>query len=202
MHRIPRIWVMVADRRLMRIFSKKGDSISLIAEIRPQRITPGTMPNQSTEKQPILALVDSETGEIRTHVVADVSGHTLRKVIAEHVDMANSDLQTDESTSYRQIGPEFRSHEKVNHSAGEYVRGNVTTNKLENYFSQLKRSIDGTHHHVSVEHLPRYLAEFDFRYSTCKMADAERLQMMVDRSAGRRLTYQPLKSARQRDAAG
>jgi hypothetical protein len=50
----------------------------------------------------------------------------------------------------------------VNHSIGEYMRGNVFTNQAEYYFSQLKRSIDGTHHHVSREHLPRYLAEFDF----------------------------------------
>src|SRR5271163_4769056 len=41
----------------------------------------------------------------------------------------------------------------------------------EGYFSQLKRSLDGTYHHVSVEHLPRYLAEFEYRYSTCKMSD-------------------------------
>jgi hypothetical protein len=81
----------------------------------------------------------------------------------------------------------------VNHKAGEYVKSGAGTNAAENYFSQLKRSIDGTYHHVSREHLPRYLAEFDFRYSTCKMSDGERLQKMVDQSAGKRLTYRPLK---------
>lgn len=59
-------------------------------------------------------------------------------------------------------------------------------------FSQLKRSIDGTHHHVSAEHLPRYLAEFDFRYSTRKLDDSARLQRMVDQAEGRRLSYKPL----------
>ncbi len=63
---------------------------------------------------------------------------------------------------------------------------------LESYFSQLKRSIDGTHHHVSVRHLPRYLAEFDFRFTTRKLADSNRLQRMVDQADGRRLTYRPL----------
>ena len=53
-------------------------------------------------------------------------------------------------------------------AAGEYVRGDVSTNPAEGYFSQLKRSLDGTHHHVSVEHLERYLAEFDFMYSWCR----------------------------------
>jgi len=58
------------------------------------------------------------------------------------------------------------------------VRGDVSTNQAENFFSQLKRSIDGTHHHVSVEHLGRYLAEFDFRYSTRGVSDTERMAMV------------------------
>jgi len=163
------------------------------AELKPERMKPGEpRANQKTDKQPILSLVDTETGEVRTHVVADVTGHSLRKVIAEQVDMANSDLHTDKSGSYYHIGPEFRSHEAVDHSAGEYVRGVVSTNRLESYFAQLKRSIDGTHHHVSRTHLPRYLAEFDFRFLTNKLSDGERLQVMVDRAAGRRLSYRPL----------
>jgi hypothetical protein len=65
----------------------------------------------------------------------------------------------------------------------------VTTNAAETYFSQLKRSLDGTHHSVSVEHLDRYLAEFDFRHSTCKDSDTERMSMLVGRVGGRRLMY-------------
>jgi hypothetical protein len=68
----------------------------------------------------------------------------------------------------------------------------VTTNRLESFFAQLKRSIDGTHHHLSRTHLHRYLAEFDFRYSTREMTDPQRLQTMVDRVLGRRLSYKPL----------
>ena len=68
----------------------------------------------------------------------------------------------------------------------------MSTNRGESYFAQLKRSIDGTHHHVSEDHLHRYLAEFDFRYSTCKMHDSPRLEPMVNRAAGRRLSYKPL----------
>jgi hypothetical protein len=69
------------------------------------------------------------------------------------------------------------------------VRGDVTTNHAETYFSQLKRSLDGTHHSVSREHLDRYLAEFDFRYTTCKDSDVERMSTIIDRTGGRRLTY-------------
>ena len=62
-------------------------------------------------------------------------------------------------------------------------------NRLEGFFSQLKRSIDGTHHHVSTEHLQRYLTEFDFRYSTCKMTDKNRMETIVRSADGKRLSY-------------
>lgn len=67
--------------------------------------------------------------------------------------------------------------------------GDVSTNQAESYFSQLKRSIDGTHHHVSREHLARYLAEFDYRYSTRKLSDTERMAMLGRQTGGRRLAY-------------
>jgi hypothetical protein len=84
-----------------------------------------------------------------------VTGATLRKVIADHVNMPASDLHTDSAKYYQTLGAEFASHQAVNHEAGEYVHGQVSTNQAENFFSQLKRSIDGTHHHVSKTHLPR-----------------------------------------------
>jgi transposase-like protein len=146
----------------------------------------------STEKTPVLSLVNVETGEIRSQVMPSVTARTLRRVIREEVDTAQSDLQTDQATYYLTLGRLFKSHQSVNHSTGEYVRGNVTTNRAEGYFAQLKRSINGTHHHVSKEHLHRYLAEFDFRYCTCKLDDSARLQRMVTQSAGRRLSYKPL----------
>jgi len=106
--------------------------------------------------------------------------------------MAGSVLHTDSASHYREMGKEFVAHETVDHKAGEYVRGNVTTNHAEGYFSQLKRSIDGTHHHVSRGHLPRYLAEFDYRYTTRKSNDGQRMADLVGRVGGRRLAYKPL----------
>jgi ISXO2-like transposase domain len=63
------------------------------------------------------------------------------------------------------VGKELPKHLTINHSIGEYVRGDVHTNTIEGYFSILKRGIIGTYHHVSPQHLKRYLAEFDFRYN-------------------------------------
>jgi hypothetical protein len=66
-------------------------------------------------------------------------------------------LNTDEGIHYKTVSPTLNEHHRVNHSQGEYVRGDVSTNQAENFFSQLKRSIDGTHNHVLVDHLHRYV---------------------------------------------
>jgi hypothetical protein len=81
----------------------------------------------------------------------------------------------------------------VNHSIGEYVRGDIHTNTVEGYFSIFKRGIYGTYHHVSQQHLKRYLAEFDFRYNeriALGITDAERAVKAVRGTVGKRLTYQ------------
>jgi len=142
-----------------------------------------------TDKTPVLALVSRETGEVRSRVVADVRGSSLRRVIAEHVNAESTHLHTDSAASYVKIAADFAGHSTVDHYAGEYVRGDVSTNQAENYFAQLKRSIDGTHHHVSREHLDRYLSEFDFRYSTRGVSDTERMRMLGRQTGGKRLTY-------------
>jgi transposase-like protein len=142
-----------------------------------------------TDKQPVVALISRETGEVRSQAVLDVSRENLRAVLVENVDPAETHLHTDAAKPYRRMAGEFKEHSYVNHTEGEYVRGDVSTNQAESFFSQLKRSIDGTHHRVSREHLARYLAEFDFRFSTCKESDSERMRRLLGRVQGRRLRY-------------
>jgi len=158
---------------------------------KPSR-APQSWNHVATDKTAVVALVNRESGEVRSEVVPNVRGASLRKVIEENVDMGSTVLNTDSHLAYRPIGADMPGHGMVNHQAGEYVRDGITTNEAEGYFSQLKRSIDGTHHHVSVEHLPRYLAEFDYRYTTNKVTDSQRMADLMGRTAGRRLTYRPL----------
>jgi transposase-like protein len=142
-----------------------------------------------TDKTPVMALVSHETGEIVTKVVPNVTGGNLAAALRGEVDVERVVLHTDEGAHYKTLPLREGQHFTVNHSAGEYVRGDVSTNQAENFFSQLKRSIDGTHHHVSVPHLDRYLAEFSFRYSYRTESDADRMARLVGQSGGKRLTY-------------
>jgi transposase-like protein len=145
-----------------------------------------------TDKQPVLSLVNTETGEVRSHVVRDVTADTIGPILRGEIDTVNTVLHTDRAGVYVPLGTEFADHQSVDHRAGEYVRGEVSTNAAEGYFSQLKRSIDGTHHAVSNEHLHRYLGEFDFRYTTRKISDSARMRMLALETGGRRLSYRPL----------
>jgi transposase-like protein len=143
-----------------------------------------------TDKTPIVALVSRETGEVRARVIPRITGANLFQTLVDETDPGRTELHTDDSVFYPGIGRTFfAGHESVNHSAGEYVRGDVTTNHVEGFFSQLKRSIDGTHHHVSVDHLHRYVTEFAFRYSFRKESDTERMARIFSQTGGRRLIY-------------
>ena len=142
-----------------------------------------------TDKTPVVALVSRDTGEVRTKVIPNVTGTNLRAAIRGEVEPMRTVLHTDGNWRYRRFAHEFEGHHFVDHNAGEYVRGDVSTNQAENFFSQLKRSIDGTHHHVSVHHLQRYLSEFEFRYTHRKESDTERMCRLVGRVHGRRLMY-------------
>jgi|SRR5665213_676290 len=159
----------------------------------PRRNWEGAAAGGRKEKPAVLALVDTQTGEVRSRVIPNVQASTLRKFIADNVEMGATILVTDEAHGYKQFAGEMKGHERVVHSHDEYVnpRG-FTTNMAEAYFGQLKRSINGTFHHVSEEHLARYLAQFDFLRTNCEDSDTERMRKVIDNAAGRRLTYRPL----------
>jgi transposase len=97
---------------------------------------------------------------------------------------------TDDARVYWSIGREFAGHGTTLHAAREFARpGGVHSNNAENFFSILKRGVIGTYHHWSEAHMHRYLAEFDFRYSTKDMSDKERADISLKGIGGKRLTY-------------
>jgi transposase-like protein len=143
-------------------------------------------------KEPVVALVERE-GKVRSRHVPSVNAKTLRPILAEQIDK-RTHIMTDEAAVYPAVTEGFAGHSTVNHGIEEYVRGGgfIHTNTIEGYFSIFKRGIMGTYHHVSPEHLKRYLCEFDFRYnerSALGVEDAERAAKAVAGVVGKRLTY-------------
>jgi transposase-like protein len=151
-------------------------------------------------KKAVLSLVERD-GRVASFHVANVTADELRPIIVKNANRASM-LMTDEANVYPKIGKEFASHGSVNHSAEEYARlgGFIHINTAENFFSILKRGINGTYHQVSEAHLHRYLAEFDFRYNNrvgLGVNDAERAEKAIKAMVGKRLTYRRTDEARQ-----
>lgn len=144
---------------------------------------------RGTTKQPVLALVE-RGGRVRTKVIPDVSGPTLREAICFHVD-PKSTIMTDEWRGYIGVGKLFAGgHKTVTHRRKEYVRpGGVTTNTVESFFATMKRGLIGTFHHVGRQHLHRYCNEFSFRWNNRKVNDVERAEAAIRQVGGKRLTY-------------
>lgn len=145
-------------------------------------------------KEIVFSLVERK-GAVRSHHIPSVTAKTLRPILKAQIDEA-SNLMSDDGGA--RVGREYANHQSVNHSIGEYVRGDVHTNTVEGYFSILKRGITGTYHHVSPQHLKRYLAEFDFRYnnrSALGVEDAVRSDRLIAGIVGKRLMYRDSSAA-------
>jgi transposase-like protein len=135
-------------------------------------------------KIPVFALVERD-GNVKSMPVQRVTGLNLKNIIRENV-KKSAKIMTDDFKSYNGLSKNFF-HSVVNHGKGEYVRDDVHTNTVENYFSILKRGITGVYHHVGEQHLHRYLSEFNFRYNERKIDDDERSMLALRGIEGKRL---------------
>lgn len=137
-------------------------------------------------KTPVFALVE-RGGELRARKMNTLSNYNIREEVEKYVDRSAT-LMTDEATNYKMLDKKYN-REIVNHGNGEYVRGNAHVNTLESWFALLKRGVTGTFHHVSEEHLDRYVDEFAFRYNRRDVTDGERAVMALKKVGGKRLMY-------------
>ncbi len=142
-------------------------------------------------KTAVVSLVE-RGGSVRSHVVDHVSGDGITKLLRANVDVS-ANLNTDQSPVYTAVGKEFATHDVVNHSIEEYSRDDketgrkATTNTAEGFFGNSKRSIDGTHHHISKKHAHLYFSELDYKYNTRKVTDGARTVSGIKKMEGKRL---------------
>lgn len=147
-------------------------------------------------KEKIFTMVE-RGGKVRSHHVPVVNGETLGPILKRQI-AHDAQLMTDQHGIYKSLAKKYNlAHHSVNHGIGEYVRGPLHTNTVESYFSILKRGLVGTFHHVSPEHLKRYVGEFDFRYNyrtSLDVNDDERARMILANADNKRLTYREPKT--------
>lgn len=160
-----------------------GKAANMHASVRAKKIR-GTGA-KSGNKVPVMGVVE-RGGEVRAHVVPEV---TRTVAMAHTTDMveAGAIICTDEHSAYDLLGGAGYDHHAIAHGKGEYVRASVHTNSIEGFWGQLKRSINGTFHQVSPQHLQAYVDEFAFRYNRrASISPAPIFPKLIARSGERR----------------
>jgi hypothetical protein len=120
------------------------------------------------EKEPVFGMVE-RGGRARTYHLPKLDRYNLWSKLADNISIDANALHTDDSHLYRIVPENIKKHEIVHHSSKEWVRGAVHTGTIDGYWGLLKRGIIGSFHQVSIKHLQRYLAEFQFRWN-CREA--------------------------------
>jgi transposase-like protein len=141
-------------------------------------------------KHAILTLVD-RSGEARSFHIDRANAANIMPIVRANL-ASEAKVITDDAGYYRHVDREY-THAFVIHSEGQWGRGDIHTNTIEGYFSIFKRGMRGIYQHCSEQHLHRYLAEFDFRYSNriaLGIDDTARAGKAIKGAAGKRLTYQ------------
>jgi len=148
-----------------------------------------------SEKVAVVGLLDRNARQVRASVVPNVSRETLQDAILNNIE-GKSTVYTDGHKGYSNLNTLDFVHETVNHLE-EYVRGEVHTNGIENFWSLLKRGLKGTYVAVEPFHLERYVDEQVFRFNNratkyAPMTDSDRFIVALSQIAGKRLTYAEL----------
>ena len=135
----------------------------------------------------VAGVKDRATNRVAAKVVRDTSAPTLQSFVRDHAGEA-AVVYTDEHGAYRGLPR----HEAVNHSAGEYVRGDVHTNGIEALWSMVKRAHKGVYHKLSPKHLDRYIRQFVGRHNVREADTIEQMAVVVCGLVGKRLMYRDL----------
>ena len=145
----------------------------------------GTMHTQ----QPVFGM-RQRGGNVVVQVVENRNKETLLPIIHSTIE-PNATVITDEYTAYKDLSLTY-DHSRVNHGAKEYVNGMAHTNGIENFWSHMKRGIDGIYHWVSVKHLQPYVDEFSLRFNTRQLSTSHRFDLVLSNTTNKRLTYNTL----------
>ncbi len=145
---------------------------------------------RTNNKTAVIGAVERD-GKIMVKKLDRLGAKAMREFVTTNID-DSANIHTDEFGGYNQLERLGYNHQSVRHGVGEYVRGDVHTNTIEGAWSLLKRGIIGIYHSVSPKHLHRYCVEFEYRYNTRKIKDAERFADALKKTGNTRLPYKLL----------
>ena len=133
--------------------------------------------------------VKERGGEVRAFVIKETDWRTLTRAVRNNVERG-SVVYSDTATSYNYLWGFL--HDKVNHGAKEYVRGDVYTNGIESFWAIIKRGYKGVYHKWSKKHLSRYINEYVARFNMRKLNAIDRIKISIINGFDRYLSYKEL----------
>lgn len=176
---------------------KQGHGKKYLLDEYGQSLNPAYVPTagRATKKVPVFGMLDRETRMVRAQVIPEVKRETLMNAILANIEK-KSTIYSDGLADYKPLRNMEFVHETVNH-VNEYVRGQVHTQGIENFWSLLKRGLKGTYVAVEPFHLDRYIGEQVFRYNNRAtkdnpLDDSDRFMLAMSQIVGKRLTYAEL----------
>lgn len=149
-----------------------------------------------TGKIPVIGMKEREGGRVKAFVLQNAQGHTLRKAVRENIE-PGAMLYTDENRGYVHLGDKYGGeykHQRVRHSAKQYVDGMAHTNSIESVWAVIKRGFKGIYHHWDMKHCQRYIDEFTFRLNegNCEIDTIDRIKSLFNAMYGKRIKYKEL----------
>lgn len=141
------------------------------------------------DKAPVLGILQ-RNGRVVVKPVPNTQKKTIQPILRRHI-VIGATVNTDEHMSYGGLDKHY-DHDTVNHSQGNYVNGTAHTNGIENFWSLMKRGLNGIYHQVSEKHLHRYCDEYAYRFNNRLRDGDEKFNTALLQADGRRLTYKRL----------
>ena len=136
----------------------------------------------------VAGMKDRDTNQVRAQAVDAGNAATLQGFVIEHVE-PTAQVYTDESTAYKGMAFE---HDTVTHSAGEYVRGEISANGIESFWALFKRGYKGIYHWMSAKHLDRYVQEFAGHHNMRNLDTIDQMKAVAKGLERKRLRYRDL----------
>ncbi|WP_426585285.1 IS1595 family transposase [Mucilaginibacter sp. R-33] len=180
-------------------FDEKGKEIKTVVEADETYIggKPGNMHKHKQEaiekrgtqnKIGVIGAIE-RGGKVKLSVIDNTDHANVIPFLVKSVHQGTK-LMTDEHVSYNTMNRVFE-HQTIKHMLKEYVRGEVHTNTIENFWSLLKRGVYGTYHYISPKHVAQYLEEFAFRFNSRELTEAQRFDNLISLS-NYKITYKVL----------
>ncbi len=151
----------------------------------------GTQGRSTKTKSAVVGIKSRVDKKVKAKVTETVKREELQSMIKETV-RDGSTIYTDENLGYSGLNKKGYKHERVNHSAGEYIKGQAHTNGMESFWSMLKRGFMGMYHKMSKKHLQRYVDEYAGRHNIRPLPTMDQIEKVIKGLSGKRLKYKEL----------